>query len=48
MVALVLKLPSDQFLIVRPFVRYTTAGILMLYAFIYLVPIARRLEKDLG
>lgn len=48
MVALVEKLPSDQFLLVRPFVRYTTAGLIVLFAFVYLMPIARRLEKELA
>lgn len=47
MVALVQAMPADQFLIARPVIRYTTAGILMLFAFVYLVPIARRVEKEI-
>ena len=47
MVVLLQRLTSDQFLLVRPIVRYTTAGILMLFAIVYIVPIARRVEKEI-
>lgn len=43
---LVFSLPTDRVLIARPIVRYVTAGLLILWTFLYAMPAVRRGERE--